>query len=74
MNFDGNTCGIPGCIRPPRSERIFLCYRHWWLTPVSLRRQVRAAYQSYEHGYPDVELLEAAQREAVEAVMRRSTT
>jgi hypothetical protein len=70
--FGDGTCARPGCIRTCRENEL-MCRLHWWLVPRALRTKVWTAYRAWEHGRGDIEVLRAAQQEAVDAVVARST-
>lgn len=70
--FGDGTCARPDC-GMPTAEGHLMCRTHWWLVPRPLRTKVWGAYRAWEHGRGDLEVLRAAQQEAVDAVVRRST-
>ena len=73
MIFGDGTCGRPGCIHSCRENEL-MCRTHWYLVPRPLRAKVWSAYRAWEHGRGDLRTLRAAQQEAIDAVVARSTS
>src|SRR5205823_3760111 len=73
LMFGDGHCAIPDCIVFAGEGRL-MCRRHWWLVPRPLRDPVWRAYRAWTHGRGNLETLRAAQQEAVDAVVARSTS